>query len=306
MIYDIAIVGAGTGGLTAAIYGRRSGKTVIVMESSAYGGKIVNASEIKNYPGLPGISGFDYAKGVYDQAKELGADIVFDVVQGVRIDSGGIKELIGNKDTVRAKTLIIATGASSKKLKIPREEELTGKGVSYCAYCDGMFYRKKNVAVIGGGDMALDDALYLSQMCAKVYLVHRRDEFTGSLETLRQLKEKENLEILTQSVVKELTGKDGVDGIVIQNTFTKEQKSLSVDGVFIAVGNSPSNDVFGELLDLDEKGYVITGEDMSTGRYEGIYAAGDCRQKTVRQLVTAASDGAIAALTAVSYLNRRD
>ena len=298
-MYDIIIIGAGTAGLSAAIYGLRAGKKVLVLEQLSYGGQIVNTPEIENYPGIKNISGFDFATGLYEQATALGAEVRYEQVTGIA--DGAEKQVTTTEGTYSCKAIIIATGAKNRPLGLEREEELIGGGVSYCATCDGAFYKNRPVAVNGGGNTALEDALFLSNSCSKVYLIHRRDSFRGEAKQVEQLKAKENVEFVLNATVTALLGEDQVEGVEVTDKISGEKRILQVDGLFIAIGQMPENAVFAPLIKLDEAGYVVAGEDCRTN-VEGIYAAGDCRTKTVRQLTTAAADGAVAALAACAYI----
>ena len=298
-MYDIIIIGAGTAGLSAAIYGLRAGKKVLVLEQLSYGGQIVNTPEIENYPGIKNISGFDFATGLYEQATALGAEVRYEQVTGIA--DGAEKQVTTTEGTYSCKAIIIATGAKNRPLGLEREEELIGGGVSYCATCDGAFYKNRPVAVNGGGNTALEDALFLSNSCSKVYLIHRRDSFRGEAKQVEQLKAKENVEFVLNATVTALLGEDQVEGVEVTDKISGEKRTLQVDGLFIAIGQMPENAVFAPLIKLDEAGYVVAGEDCRTN-VEGIYAAGDCRTKTVRQLTTAAADGAVAALAACAYI----
>ena len=297
-MYDIIIVGAGPAGLTASIYARRANKTVLVLEANAYGGQIINTLSIENYPAAPHISGFDFATTMYNQAKELGAEIKFEKVLDITKD----KEVKTNNNTYQAKAIVIATGASSRKLNLPLEDELIGKGISYCATCDGNFYKNKEVAIVGGGNTALEDAIYLANLASKVYVIHRREEFRGEASYESELKSKENVEFILNSQVTKLNKKDNLESIEITNNNGKTT-TLNVSGLFIAIGRNPENQPFANILDLDENGYVIAKEDCKTNT-KGIFVAGDNRSKELRQLVTATADGAIAATEAIKYLNQ--
>lgn len=299
---DIIIVGAGPAGLTAAIYARRALKNVLVLESMTYGGQIINSLDIENYPAAPHITGVDFANQIYNQAKELGADISFEKAEEIK-DLGEYKEVITNKNTYQAKAVILATGASCRKLGVEREEEMIGKGISYCATCDGNFFKGKDVAVVGGGNTALEDALYLSNLVNKVYLIHRRDEFRGESSKVEQLKKKENVEMLYFHKVVSLVGENVLEEIVLEDK-EGNRKNIPVSGLFIAIGRTPENDSYQELISLDELGYVLAEENCHTN-IPGIFVAGDNRQKELRQLVTATSDGAIAANEAIHFLNQK-
>ena len=301
MMTDIIIVGAGTAGLSAAIYGVRAGKSVIVFESEVYGGQIVNTPEIENYPGIKNISGFEFATNLYEQATELGAEVKFEKVIGIE-EAGAEKTVVTDQGSYPCKSVILATGAKNRPLGIAREVELTGAGVSYCATCDGAFFRNKVVAVNGGGNTALEDALYLSNFCSKVYLIHRRDAFRGEEKQVQALKNKSNVEFVLNATIKELLGEDRLSGVVVVDKLTGEERQIQIEGLFVAIGQIPENAAFAAQVTLDDKGYISAQEDCRT-KSNGIFVAGDCRTKTVRQLATAASDGAIAALAACEYLN---
>ena len=298
-MYDIVIVGAGTAGLSAAIYALRAGKTVLLLEQLTYGGQIVNTPEVENYPGIKSISGFDFAQGLYDQATALGAVLEFAQVSG--IDDGEIKTVHAGGKDYECRAVILATGAKNRPLGLPKEQELVGSGVSYCATCDGAFFRGRAVAVNGGGNTALEDALFLSNYCSRVYLVHRRDAFRGEEKLVQRLKEKENIEFVLNATITELKGEEELEGIEVTDKLSGEKKEIAVEGLFIAIGQMPDNSAFASLVTVDSAGYIVAGEDCRTN-VEGIYAAGDCRTKTVRQLTTAAADGAVAALAACTYI----
>lgn len=299
-MYDIIIVGAGPAGLTAAIYARRASKKVLVLEAKNYGGQIINTLDIENYPVEEHISGFDFATKIYNQAKNLGAEIIFEKVTNIN-DNKDEKEVVTTKNTYKAKAIILATGSENRKLGLPNEEQLVGKGISYCATCDGAFYKKKKVAVVGGGNTALEDALYLTDIADTVYLIHRRDEFRGEDKTISTLKEKNNIEFIYNSNVTKLNATDKLESIEVTNN-EGTTKTILVDGLFIAVGRIPENQNFAKLINVDNTGYIIAKEDCKTN-IDGIFVAGDNRVKDVRQLVTATSDGAIAATNAVKYIN---
>ncbi len=300
MLYDIIVIGAGPAGLTSAIYARRANKSVLVLEAKSYGGQIINTLDIENYPGEEHISGFDFATKIYNQAKNLGADIVFEKVVDIK-NHEKEKEVITSKNTYKTKSIIIATGSENRKLGLDNEDALVGKGISYCATCDGAFYRKKTVAVVGGGNTALEDALYLSDIVNKVYLIHRRDEFRGEESTVNLLKEKANVEFIYNSNVTKLNANERLENIEVTNK-NGEISTIEVDGLFVAVGRIPENQNFSKTIKLDNSGYIISDEKCHTN-VDGIFVAGDNRVKDVRQLVTATSDGAIAATEAIKYIN---
>lgn len=298
--YDIVIVGAGTAGLSAAIYAVRAGKSVIVLEAITHGGQIVNTPEVENYPGIQKISGFEFANNLYEQAKSLGAEVIYEKVIGIEVN-GEEKIVHTTKEDYQAKAVILATGAKNRPLGLEHEKEWIGAGISYCAICDGMFYRGKDVAVAGGGNTALENAIFLTNYCRKVYLIHRRDAFRGEEKLLQILKEKPNVEFVLNANITRLVGEDGVDGVEVEDKNTHEKRVIDVMGLFVAIGQMPENSEFVNVVDLDKGGYIEAKEDCKT-KTKGIFTAGDCRTKKVRQLATAASDGAIAALAACEYI----
>lgn len=300
-MYDIVIVGAGTAGMSAAIYGVRSGKKVLLLEEKNYGGQIVNTPEVENYPGIIKTSGFEFATNLFNQAKSLGAEIKYEKALKIE-DNGTLKTIVTNKNTYEAKTVIIATGAKNRQLRLENEKKLIGSGVSYCATCDGMFFRGRDVAVVGGGNTALEDAMFLSNYCNKVYIIHRRDKLRGEEKIAKAISEKDNIEMVWNSNVIKILGDNQVEGITVKNSVDGSEKNIKVSGLFIAVGQEPDNYDFQSVIKLDEKGYVIAGEDCRT-ETNGIFTAGDCRTKSVRQLTTAASDGAVAAIGACEYID---
>ena len=297
-MYDIIIVGAGPAGLTAAIYARRANKKVLVLEANTYGGQIVNTKSIENYPVNPGISGFDFATKLYNQAEDLGAEIKFEKVIDITE-----KDVKTPKETYQTKTIILATGADNRKLKLENEEKLTGKGISYCATCDGAFYKNKIVAVQGGGNTAVEDAIYISDIAQKVYLIHRRDSFKAEEILINELKTKENIEIILNSTITKLNGENKLESVDITNN-NKETKTIEVEALFIAIGQVPETENFKKLININEQGYVIANEDCKTN-IKNIFVAGDNRTKGLRQLVTATSDGAVAATQAIKYINSK-
>lgn len=298
--YDIVIVGAGTAGLSAAIYAVRAGKSVIVLEATTHGGQIVNTPEVENYPGIQKISGFEFANNLYKQAKSLGAEVIYEKVIDIEVN-GEEKIVHTTKEDYQAKAVILATGAKNRPLGLEHEKEWIGAGISYCAICDGMFYRGKDVAVAGGGNTALENAIFLTNYCRKVYLIHRRDAFRGEEKLLQTLKEKPNVEFVLNANITRLIGEDGVDGVEVEDKNTHEKRIIDVMGLFVAIGQMPENSEFINVVDLDKGGYIEAKEDCKT-KTKGIFTAGDCRTKKVRQLATAASDGAIAALAACEYI----
>ena len=299
-MYDIIIIGAGPAGLTAAIYGTRARKKVLVLEAESYGGQIINTLDIENYPAAPHINGFDFATNCYNQALELGAEIKFE--KAINIIDGDIKKVITKDNEYKCKSIIIATGCGIRKLGLAMEDELLGRGVSYCATCDGSFFKNKDVAVVGGGNTALEDALYLSDIVKKVYVIHRRDTFRGEDSYLEKLKDKSNVEFIYNSNVTKLIGRDNLEGIEITDKDSNIKK-LDVSALFIAIGRIPENANFTKIISVDDAGYIKALEDCKTN-VDGIFVAGDARVKLLRQLVTATSDGAVAAINAINYINR--
>lgn len=291
-MYDIIILGAGVAGLTSAIYALRQGKKVLVLEKNSFGGQIINAQDIENYPGTNHISGYELSLNIYNQAKELGMEYKQEEV--LEIDPSN-KSIRTNKESYTYKALIIAMGLEKRKLGLENEQDLIGSGVSYCATCDGAFFKHKNVAVVGGGNTALEDALFLSEYVNKVYLIHRRDTFRGDENTLSKIKTKENIELVLNSIPTKLIGKP-LEQIEVEDK-NNNKKLLDVSGVFIAVGQSPSTEILRNILELDEYGYIITDEKNKTSQ-KYIYAAGDIVKKEVRQLTTAVANGTIAAINA--------
>jgi thioredoxin reductase (NADPH) len=297
---DIVIIGGGTAGLTAAIYAVRAGVSATILEAKAYGGQIVNTPDIENYPGMAHVSGFDFATGLYRQAVDLGAKFRYERALGIR-EEGKEKIVETKKREYHCKAVILATGAKNRPLGIEREEELTGNGVSYCATCDGSFFKGQRVAVNGGGNTAIEDAEYLADLCEKVYVIHRRDEFRADAADVERLRKRENVEFVLHSTVTALIGNDRLTAVEVTDGLTSEKKELEVSGLFVAIGQMPDNHPFENVVDLAPAGYVEAAEDCKT-RTPGIFTAGDCRTKTVRQLTTAAADGAVAALAACAYI----
>ena len=298
-MYDVVIIGAGPAGLTAAIYTRRAAKKVLVLEAKVYGGQIVNTLDIENYPAEEHISGYDFATKLYNQAKNLGAEIVFEKVISIEAN-GKQKKVITTDNVYEAGSVIIATGSENKKLGLSNEDQLIGKGISYCATCDGAFYKNKKVAVVGGGNTALEDALYLADVAEKVYLIHRRSEFRGEDSTVSRLKGKENIQFVLNSNVTKLNAGNKLESIEVASTDGKV-RTIEIDGLFVAIGRIPESKAFANLIKLDDAGYIEADEKCHTN-VDGIFVAGDSRTKDVRQLVTAVSDGAIAATEAVKYI----
>lgn len=299
-MYDIGIIGGGTAGMTAAIYGQRAGKKTLIIEGGAFGGQITSSPNVENYPGIASVSGSEFSMNLLDQAVKLGAETVMGKVTGIR-DEGAVKVLESEGKEYPCRSVILATGVTHRHLGIPNEERLTGAGVSYCATCDGMFFRGRNVAVVGGGSTALQDAEFLSNYCRKVSLIHRRDEFRGEDRIVKRLQGKENVEFILNATVREIIGDQAVERLIVNSKKTGKEFKLDVSGVFIAVGQIPKNEIFADVVKLDSDGFILAAEDCITS-CPGIFAAGDCRTKEVRQLTTAAADGAVAALAACKYI----
>ena len=295
-MYDLIIIGGGPAGLTAAIYALRANKKVLVIESGAYGGQITKAHKIENYPGIQSISGADFAINLYEQVKNLGAEFKSETVIHVNED----KTVITNLSSYQAKAVIIATGAGYKKLQIENEENYIGKGISYCATCDGNFFKNKIVAVVGGGDTAIKDAVYLSDIVKKIYVIHRRDSFRCEGKTLDELKSKQNVEFILNSNVIKLNGDNLLESIDIKNN-DGTISNITLNGLFIAVGQEPKNGIFTNIVSIDKAGYIESNDGVHTN-VEGIYVAGDARQKELRQLTTAVNDGSIAATIAIKEM----
>ena len=296
-IYDVIILGAGIAGMTAAIYARRANKTVLVLESKVPGGQIVNATDVRNWPGEERISGEKLSQKIYHQMNNFGAEMRYEVVTEAKKD-GDLFEVTTDEGAYQGRSVIIATGSRDKELGVPGEKELVGHGVSYCVTCDGELYKGQDVAVVGGGNTAMYDVLYLANLARKVYLVHRRPEFRADAALVEQVRKLDNVELLLGQTPEKIIGENEVEGLVLKN------ETLQVKAVFVAVGRTPETEVVRELVNFDENGYIIAGEDCRTS-VPGVFAAGDCRTKQVRQLVTAAGDGAVAAGAAVEYLNQK-
>ena len=299
-MYDIGIIGGGTAGMTAAIYGQRAGKRTVIIEGVNFGGQITSSTNVENYPGIASVSGSEFSMNLLDQAMKLGAETVMEQADKVRREDG-IFIIETSEKEYPCKSLILATGVTHRHLGIEKEEKLVGAGVSYCATCDGAFFRGRDVAVIGGGSTALQDAEFLSNYCKKVYLVHRRDEFRGEQSIADRLREKENVEFVLSATVEDIVGDAMVEGLILHNKKTGENFQIEVSGVFVAIGQIPQNDRFADLVKLDAGGFILAAEDCMTS-CPGVFAAGDCRTKEVRQLTTAAADGAVAGLAAYKYV----
>lgn len=300
-LYDVIIIGSGPAGLTAGIYGRRAGLSTLVIEGNyIQGGQILNTYEVDNYPGLPGISGMDLADKMKDHMMAQGTDMLRARVIGITVE-GDVKVVHTLKEEIRGKTVILAAGAVHRKLGVPGEEEFTGRGVSYCATCDGAFFRDKTVAVIGGGDVAVEDAIFLARACKKVYMIHRRDELRAAKSLQEALFHTPQVEMCWNKTVSEIGGEQQVQWITVDSTTGEESIRLDVDGVFVAVGITPDTEFVKDLVQLDQGGYIVAGEDGKTS-VPGIYAAGDIRTKPLRQIITAAADGANCITSVEEYL----
>lgn len=304
MVYDLVIIGSGPAGLGAAIYAQRAELNTLVIEKEMVsGGQVLTTYEVDNYAGLPGIGGFDLGMKFREHADNLGAKFAEDTL--IRIEEAdGVKQVVCENETYAARTVIIATGAHHRKLGVPGEEELAGMGISYCATCDGAFFRSKTTAVVGGGDVAIEDAIFLARICEKVYLIHRRDELRGAKSLQNKLMAMENVEIIWDTVVDKINGTDKVSSLSLSNKKTGETREIAVDGVFIAVGISPNSEEFKGTVEMDGNGYIVAGEGGETSA-AGIFAAGDVRTKQLRQIITAVADGANCVTGVERYLNEQ-
>lgn len=300
-MYDIIVIGGGPAGLVAALYARRANKSVLVIEKGGFGGQIAYSPKVENIPGFTEITGNEFAEKLVEQVLAQEADV--ECAEALSITKrDGIKTVTTDSGDFSAKAVIIATGAKHRLLGLENEEALIGEGISFCAVCDGAFYQGKTVAVIGGGNSALQEAILLSDLAEKVYVIQNLDFLTGEEKLAEKLRTKENVQIILGSVVEKLIGEKELEGIIIKDTVTNESTSLSLDGMFVAIGLVPQNSAFKDNVCLDERGYVISDERCTTNT-AGIFTAGDCRTKTVRQVITAASDGATAALAACDYID---
>ena len=298
--YDLIIIGGGPAGLTAATYARRAGKSVLVLEKAAFGGQITWSPNVENFPGDLAVSGTELGDRFLEQAMNQGAEVELEEVTSIEKTDSGFLLSADSGAQYTARTVIVATGARPRMIGLPKEEELVGSGISYCAVCDGAFYNGKTVAVYGGGSSALQDALLLSETCSKVYLIHRRSTFRGEAALVQALKARSNVTFLLDTTIEALQG----DGELTSVTLNRDgqTESLSLDGLFVAIGHVPDLSVFSSLLSLDAAGYALSGEDCLTPT-PGLFVAGDCRAKKIRQVTTAVADGSVAALAACSYLD---
>ncbi|WOO38872.1 thioredoxin-disulfide reductase [Anaerocolumna sp. AGMB13020] len=302
-IYELAVIGSGPAGLTAALYaGRAELDTVVVEKAPISGGQIINTYEVDNYPGIPGISGFELATRFREHCDKMNLPFVTGEVKDFQLEEDIKVITLDDGTVIRSKTAIIATGANPRKLMVEGEERLAGMGVSYCATCDGAFFRNKVTAVVGGGDVAVEDAIFLARLCKKVYVIHRRDEFRAAKTYISKLLSMENVEVIWDSVVEEINGGEVVEKIQVKNLKSGDKKELAVDGIFIAVGYNPSSEVYKDVLELAPGGYIKADESGITN-VPGVFAAGDIRTKELRQIITAASDGANAVTGVEKYLN---
>ena len=299
-MYDIIIIGGGPAGLTAAVYALRANKTVLVLEKGSFGGQITYSPKVENIPGFVSVTGNEFAEKLVEQALELGAEI--EPTEVFSVKNSEIKTVVTEDGDYEAKAVIIATGAKHRLLGVENEENLIGNGISFCAVCDGAFYKDEEVAVIGGGNSALQEAILLSDVASKVYVVQNLDFLTGEKKLAEQLYAKENVEIITGSVVKEIIGSEELESIVITKTADGEDRKIDVKGMFVAIGLIPQNAPFSDCIGLDSYGYADTDESCSTAT-DGIFVAGDCRKKKIRQVATACADGAVAALAACDYVD---
>lgn len=301
-MYDIVIIGAGPAGLTSAVYAGRADKKVLIIEKETFGGQITHSPRVENYPGFIQMSGNEFAEKLVEQAMAQGADIELDTVVGIEKNDGYFT-VKGERGSYEGKSVIIATGSAHRRLGLPKEDKFTGEGVSYCAVCDGAFYSGKDIAVIGGGNSALQEAVLLSKTSKSVTVIQNLAFLTGENKLIQELENKDNVSFVFSSVVTELLGEDTFKGIRIKNTENGEEKDLSFDGIFVAIGQKPENDPFRENVTLNEWGYIEADESCIPESEKGIFVAGDCRSKRIRQIATAISDGAVAALAACSYID---
>lgn len=301
MIYDTIIIGAGPAGLTAAIYLKRANKSVLVLEKETFGGQITHSPKVENYPGFISVSGIEFADKLVEQAMAQGADIDMDEAKGI-IKQGDIFTVKGDRSDYQGKSVIIATGSKHRTLGLENEEKFTGEGISYCAVCDGAFYKDMDIAVIGGGNSALQEAILLAKTSKSVTVIQNLPFLTGESKLIEQIEAADNISVIFSSVVTKILGEDKFAGITIKNEETQEESDLTFDGIFVAIGQQPENEGFRSAVALDERGYITADEGCIPEGESGIFVAGDCRSKTVRQIATAISDGAAASVAACRYL----
>ena len=300
-MYDIIVIGAGPAGLTAALYALRADKTVLVLEKGTFGGQITYSPQIENYPGYAQMSGNEFAEKLIDQVLSQGAEIEMETVTAVR-DNGATKTVVTEEGEHEAKAVIIATGVKHRQIGLPNENELVGEGISYCAVCDGAFFKGQTVAVLGGGNSALQEAVLLSEGCKKVYVIQNLDYFTGEARLVEKLKQKDNVEFIMGTVITALNGDKSLESLTLRKESDGSESNLGVNGLFVAIGLIPNNKIFAEIAGLDEWGYIDSVESCLT-KTEGVFVAGDCRKKQIRQITTAAADGSVAALAACRYID---
>lgn len=301
-MYDIIVIGSGPAGLTAALYARRAGKSVLVIEKASFGGQVNYSPKIENYPGSKQISGSEFADKFVDQVMSHGGEFEFGEVVDVT-DNGQTKTVKTDSDEFEGKTVIIAAGVKHRHLGVPGEEKFSGEGVSYCAICDGDFFAGRDVVVVGGGNSAFQDAILLSEKCKSVTMVQDLPYFTGEASSLEVLKSRSNVKFMTSSGVLEFKGEDKLESVVVRHKDTDTVEELKTDGAFVAIGLVPDNKAFAKVVDLDERGYIASDETCLT-KTPGVYVAGDCRTKRIRQITTAVADGSVAALAAVNYIDK--
>ncbi|MBQ9161764.1 MAG: FAD-dependent oxidoreductase [Clostridia bacterium] len=299
-MYDIVIIGAGPAGLTAALYARRAEKSVLVLERETFGGQITHSPKVENYPGIAQMSGNEFADKLVEQVISHGADIELDEALAV-VKDGDVLTVEGKEGTYLCRSVIIATGSRHRPLGVEYEDNYVGNGISYCAVCDGAFYAGKSVAVVGGGNTALQEAVMLSDICEKVYIVQNLPHLTGESRLYEILRKRNNVEIICNHLVDKIAGEGSVDGIIIKDAESGTRTRLDVDGIFVAIGQIPENEAFANVAELTERGYIDAGEDCLT-KTPGVFVAGDCRSKTIRQITTACGDGAVAATAACRFL----
>lgn len=300
-MYDIIIIGAGPAGLTAALYALRSDKSVLVLEKGTFGGQITFSPQIENYPGFNKMSGNEFADRLVDQVISQGAEMEMETVTAVK-DNGATKTVVTEDGEYEAKAVIIAVGVKHRQIGLPNENELVGEGVSYCAVCDGAFFKGQTVAVLGGGNSALQEAVLLSDGCKKVYVIQNLDYFTGEARLVEKLKDKDNVELITGTVISALNGEKSLKSLTLRKESDGSESELEVDGLFVAIGLIPNNEAFSEIAGLDEMGYINSDESCLTAT-QGVFVAGDCRKKQIRQITTATADGSVAALAACRYID---
>lgn len=301
-MYDIIIIGGGAAGMTAALYSLRSGKTVLLLEKESIGGQISKSPRVENFPSIKEITGTDFSDKLFEQISDLGAE--FELENVIKVEkNNNIFIVTTDYNNYEAKAIILATGVKHRHIGVEGEDELIGKGVSYCAVCDGAFYANEDVALIGDANTALQYAILLSNYCKKVYLCTLFDRFFGDDILVKKIKERENIEVIHNISLKEFKHDDALTGLVFENTIDKANLEINVKACFIAIGQIPENDAFNNLVEIDDKGYFVCNENLET-KTEGVFVAGDCRSKKIRQLTTAVSDGAIASVGAVSYIDK--